>query len=433
MQDESLEVAMRSPCCTLFNLLVGSALGLASLTAGCTADVGSSSDSITDVPHTPVERQSISNCWLYAEASWIESMHLAATGESFDASQSYWTYWHWFEQIHQYMTAPELTSGGNQLAANGIIHFRGIMAELDFVPEDDASEMASRQSEALRRLNEELAHGRLADPASRGDGVLVRQVMDEAWGLSEDVRGVLTRVFGPDGYGTLGDEGVSTAGTPIIAPEDFVVQYAERVSNPDTPTPKRTDLRTAMSDWRSAAYPLPSDGSDLQTARRAFQIRVQRALHDAQPVVIVWDVDFNAMESGEGELRGSFNLTTLEQAGPGHQGAHTTVLEDYEAVTVEFGLLRAGETLDPADPGDRAKLEALLAPDTELRFFRIKNSWGALRDDRSSAPGFPGYHDLYLDYLNGPIAWCPSSQDKSPEACTGTTVPLNSVTLPPGY
>ncbi len=81
---------------------------LAVTTAGCSAaegdldsdlDVGASTDAITDVDHSAVKRQSIGNCWIYAEASWVESMHLSATGEKFDASQSYWTYWHWYKQI----------------------------------------------------------------------------------------------------------------------------------------------------------------------------------------------------------------------------------------------------------------------------------------------------------------------------------------------
>jgi hypothetical protein len=412
---------------TLGALLTSAAL------VGCSADVGQSSDDITDVPHTAVERQSISNCWLYAEASWIESMHLAATGEAFDASQSYWSYWHWFNQIHEYMGDTPVTPGGSTAEANGVVLAYGLMPEAAFVPEDAAGEMSTRQSDALRKINEELSRGRLSDPAARGDATLVRQVLDDAWGLSPEVRGLLDRVFGADGYDSLLDEGVSTDGTPIISPRDFQVQYTERVSDPSTSAVKRTDLATAMSEWRSASYPRGGE-ADLQHQRRAFQIRVQRALHDAQPVVIVWDVDFNAMESGPGELQGSFNLTTLQAAGgPGSQGGHTTVLEDYQAITVDYGLLAAGETLDPNDPTDRDKLEALLEPSTEVVFFRIKNSWGALRDDRSSAPGFPGYHDLYLDYLDGPIPWCPKAASKSAETCTGTTVPLISVMLPPGY
>jgi len=65
---------------------------LAGLTA-CDAgiDVGSSSQEITDVLHSEVERQSIGNCWIYAQASWIESMNLSATGDEMDVAQSYWT------------------------------------------------------------------------------------------------------------------------------------------------------------------------------------------------------------------------------------------------------------------------------------------------------------------------------------------------------
>ncbi len=414
-------------------LLFGSLLALSSALGGCTMETGSSSSDITDVPHTPVEGQSISNCWLYAEASWLESMHLAATGEAFDASQSYWSYWHWFNQINEYMVDVVVTPGGSQPEAHGLVHAYGLMAESAFVPEDAAGEVSERQSEALRRINEELTSGRLADPSARADAALIRDVLDDVWGLSDVVRVQLDQVFGPDGYNMLGEEGVSTEGTGIIAPQQFAVRYTERVSDPDVATVKDTNLVTAISEWRSAGYPSSLSDSDLAQQQRDHQIRVQRALHDAQPVIIVWNVDFNAMDSGTGELPGSFNLTTLEAVGSGRQGAHTTVLEDYEAVTLEFGLLEAGVTLDANQPNDQAKLAALLEPTTQVRFYRIKNSWGAVGAEATSAPGFPGYHDLYLDYLNGPIAWCPSVDPKTPQSCTGTTVPLNAVILPPGY
>src|SRR5688572_14957685 len=61
--------------------------------------LGFSDDPIVDVGQTAVERQSIGNCWIYAHASWIESMHQTASGAAVDLSQSYWTYWHWFDQI----------------------------------------------------------------------------------------------------------------------------------------------------------------------------------------------------------------------------------------------------------------------------------------------------------------------------------------------
>jgi hypothetical protein len=289
--------------------------------------------------------------------------------------------------------------------------------------------MSSRQKDALATMNRELKDGRLADSSKREDAELVRQVLDEAWELTPEVREQLDRVFGKDASKTL-RSGASTDGTSIISPDDFDVAYTERETDADEATLKKTNLSVAMDEWSTANYPSSGD-----TNRRSFLIRVQKALHDRQPVVITWDVDFNAMESGDNELRGSFNLTTLENAGgPGNQGGHMTVFEDYEAETEEFGLLKAGETLDPENADDQAKLEAALLPSTKIKFMRIKNSWGGFRDDRASAPGFPGYHDLYLDYLNGPLKWCPSVEGaKTSSNCTGSTVPLNDVMLPPGY
>jgi hypothetical protein len=396
---------------------------------GCGADTGSSSDDITDVPQTDVERQSIGNCWLYAEASWVESMNLSATGQAFDVSQSYWTYWHWFDQIVN--EAPnEISTGGQFDVAADIIRDRGVMPELKFVPEDSQGEMSSRQASALSKINQELKDGRLKDYDARSNALLVRQVMDESWGLSSTVKGYLTRAFGKDGSRTFRDT-AATKYTPIIKPSAFKVRYTERVTNPNAPTVKNTTLDVALNEWRQAYY--PSTSSDAQ--KRTFQIRVQKALHDAQPVVLTWDVDFNAMEGSDPVLRGSFNLTTLKNAGgPGSQGGHMTVLEDYEATTQQYGELKAGVTLDPTKPEDKAKLDAALLSTTVIEFWRIKNSWGALRDDRSSAPGFPGYHDLYMDYLNGPITWCPDVKGaKTAQNCTGKSRPWRAVVMPPGY
>ena len=124
----------------------------------------------------------------------------------------------------------------------------------------------------------------------------------------------------------------------------------------------------------------------------------------------------------------------MGELGPCRQGGHMTVMEDYQADTEEFGTLAAGVTLDPENEEDAAKLEAALLPSTTLSFIRIKNSWGGFRDDRASAPGFPGYHDLYLDYLNGPLKWCPDvTATKTDANCTGRQPGLRTVSLPPGY
>jgi hypothetical protein len=409
-----------------------SALALAPFVAGCgeessgTAAAESEESDITDVMQTDVERQAIGNCWLYAHASWIESMNLSATGTPFDVSQTYWTYWHWYDQIVK-RHVDEIETGGFWDVANEIVLDRGVLAESKFVKQDGQGEMSTRQATALSAINRELKEGTLKTKPSRTDRLAVRKALDKAFGLPSSVKSQLTKAFGQDGSKTLRNGG-TTKGTSILAPSEFKVRYP--VGSGQGSTIKDTTLDVAIKEWRVASY--PSWGSN--STRRSFQIRVQKALHDAAPVIITWDVDFNAMEGSDPVLRGSFNLTTLAKAGkPGRQGGHMTVLEDYEANTKEFGILKAGVTLDPNQEEDRKKLLAALDPSSEIRFFRVKNSWGAIRDDRASAPGFPGYHDLYMDYLNGPIAWCPDATSPTKESCKGQTVPFDSVVLPPGY
>jgi hypothetical protein len=38
-----------------------------------------------------------------------------------------------------------------------------------------------------------------------------------------------------------------------------------------------------------------------------------------------------------------------------------------------------------------------------------------------------------MDYLNGPIPFCPDATDPTNETCAGESVPLRTVLLPPGY
>lgn len=384
--------------------------------------ISSTQQAITDVAHSPVERQSIGNCWLYAQATWVESMTLSADPTSeLDVSQSYWTYWHWFDQVTGFRVPDEIQTGGFQFVAHSIVRDRGLMAEADFVPSDTLNEMSSRQKSALTTINAALEAGDFEG----ADSKRVREIFDDAWDLSPELRAQLDQAFSEDGEGTL-RQGADLTGTKIVDPAELEVRYTERV-NGQTEV-RDTNLVEAITSWEEVRYPFS------ESRKREFLQRVQRALHDSQPVVITWDVDFNALENDAGELQGSFNLQTLEVAGaPGRQGGHMTVLEDYAAETDQFGLLEAGVTLDPEDPQDAEKLEAALLDSTRIKFLRIKNSWGADRPDREFAPGFPGYHDLYLDYLDGPIPFCPGQEDPTNDNCNGESTPLRTVMLPPGY
>jgi hypothetical protein len=412
---------------TLSRLALGPALAATAALLGCHLHLdeerlGSSEHAITEVSHTAVKRQSIGNCWLYSQASWIESMNLSSNPtEELNASQSYWTYWHWFDQVTGFLPPGEIQTGGFQFTANQIVLDRGLMLEIDFVPEDTFDEMSDRQASALSRINEALARGDFAG----GDGVVARQIFDDAWELSPFVRAQLDQAFGEDGKVTL-RQGASVADTDIIDPADVRAVFTERVDG--QPVVRDATVVDAILSWNQVSYPFSTLG------RREFLRRVQLALHDRQPVVITWDVDFNALENRAGDRQGSFNMTTLQEAGgPGGQGGHMTVLHDYAADTVDFGHLEAGVTLDPDDPLDAARLEAALLESTEIVLLRTKNSWGSNRPDREFAPGFPGYHDLFMDYLNGPIRYCPDVTDKNEDNCHGETVPLRQVLLPPGY
>ncbi len=489
-----------------------------------TKSIENGEERTVDINHTDVERQSIGNCWLYAAASWAESLNKTATNTEFDSSQSYWTYMHWFDQIAGSRSISEITTGGYWSKATSIISRYGIIREEDFIPEDglNNTEISYRQSSALSTLNRELMeNGRLSTYEARTNYSLVREIMDEAWGLDEKVISQLDRVFGEDmsktfsSYNNQADSGNSS----IINPEDFIVEYNNR----------RTTLAVAADEWQSVSYGYYYD-------KRETLKRVLTALNDGEPVVISWFVDFNALEDGSNypELEGSFNMRTLEKLGkPGNQGGHMTILEDYEAIVsmesstgsepqkeVKNGSLSTGEwayfpvfnytgrvdinmtgtgdidfyakngeqpsedvydarpyksgsfesasinaegalyvgvngyksgeyeieityypegsdpiteritlnagvTLDPAIPGDKAKLDAALQDDTEIVFLRIKNSWGANRPGLAFAPfSEKGYHDLYMDYLDGSVRLKDSQ---------GSRTPLNEFILPPGY
>ena len=409
-------------------VVVGLAFG-AYVAGGCTAvtsaqgPVASGSDEIISVPQTDVERQSIGNTWIYAHVTWVETMHAAASGEAFDVSPSYWTYWHWFDQVAG-GAATTLSTGGNWETTNGIVKKYGLAHERSFIVADATMDMSARQASALAAVNASLQSGALSVPGARADKALVRRELDRAWGLGADVTAMLDRVFGADvsrSFSSLSSPADPT-GTDIQRAADFVVAYAPAPGMPNV----QRHLDQAMHDWRQAYYA----GAD----HRSFQIRVQRALRDAQPVILTWFVDFNALEDRNNGRLGSFNMATLKELGSGVQGGHMTVVDGYQAKLADGRELQAGQTLDPSKPDDRSLLDTALLPSTQVELFRIKSSWGSAHPERAFAPGMPAYVDLALDYLDGPVKKCVERNGVTDTtSCPTTTTPLQNVVLPPGY
>jgi hypothetical protein len=382
---------------------------------------------VTWVDQSEVERQSIGNCWIYAGASWVESMNKAATGTAMNTSQSYVTYWHWFDQISQ--GATEISTGGSYGTVIDLYTRFGLMTQAEFLPGEATAEMSSLQEEALAAINESLKSGALKTAAARRSRTKVRAELDRVWHLNADTVKLLNAVFGKGVTKTL-DRAYATKAPPTLATASGTIKVLRPVdleahlnSKPGEAFVTKTLAdaigtgwaRSGPFAWSEVSY--PSSKKD----RRAVQKRVQRALNDHQPVIVSWFVDFNAMGRDS-----TFTLEELARNGrPGHQGGHMVVMMDYEVENVPgYGTLKAG--VDEKRP---AALEAALSDSATIRFFRIKNSWGKYRPDRWDTTALPGYHDLYQTYLDGPIQQC---DEVDPTSCS-PGVPLWDVVLPAGY
>jgi hypothetical protein len=403
---------------------LGSQACTAETEGGETDEEGASTDDITKVENTKVKRQSIGNCWLYAVQSWVESMNKRATGVDANFSESYLTYWHWFEQVANRSWTTEISTGGSYGVASDLILRYGMISEGKFIPAEAEAEMSNRQSTALAAINKSLKEGALKDPNARRDRKLVRQEFDKAWGLTPEVSAMLDKVFGQDVSRTI-DRGYRTrkTGTDILRPRDVPVS----VPNATTRQAERTTLAEAIgtgSSWsRTGKYAFqevdyPSD----EAGRRRMQIRVQRALHDGAPIVVSWAVDFNALTSDS-----KFSKQELDRRGPGRQGGHMTIITDYQIKLPDGRVLKAGES-----NYSQADLDAALKNESKVEFFRVKNSWGSLRPDRWQVGD--GYHDLMIDYLNGPIKKCAEVNGTSdPNNCPSMQNPWWDAVLPAGY
>lgn len=404
------------------------ALPSLSLTS-CAVDdgVGVAEEDLTNVANTAVKNQSIGNCWVYASVGWVESLVLSNTTNALNLSESYISYWHWYEEIAggtggaqiAALDNGQINAGGFWGVAGELMLRYGLMDEGAFIPEEAEAARSSRQSTALAAINASLKTGALATPAARKDRALVRAEMDKAWQLTPEVVGKLDQVFGKSVNMNLYKSKKLPAGMrhPRELPVGYVVEAGkQRTVWLDEAIGKPVSSysfinRTGPYAWREQSYPTTA------SARRTFQITAQKALHNKLPVIMFWFVDFAAM--------GSDKAFKAPPATPGSQGGHMTVLEDYEVKLADGSVLKAG--VDVTDP---KLLEAALNPKAAIQFFRIKNSWGSALAPQGAADDYKGFHDLFMPYLDGPLKECTGT---APNKCatTKSTAGLRSLILPP--
>ncbi len=378
------------------------ALAVAPVAAGCD-DIGTQEDNVTDVKNTKVKNQSIGNCWVYASVGWAESLHLTHTGTELNLSESWISYWHWYEEIAgppkgqtsaANLDKGQISTGGWYGLAAELMRRYGVMDEGVFIPEESEAARSSRQSSALAAINESLKNGALKDPAARKNRKLVRQELDKAWGLSAGTIAIMNETFGEDVSRTFASSGVAPAeGVGLHLAKD--VPVGTNISLADaigTPASSWDVLkRKGKYAWNEERYP------SSPTSRRALLGKMQKAMHDGMPVIMTWFVDFAAMDSQ--------NRFMAPPTNPGRQGGHMTVVEDYQINDVPgFGTLEAGKLVT-----DPAALDAALAPEAKIEFVRIKNSWGTSLAPNESGEEFRGYHDIYAAYLDGPLTKCTES------------------------
>jgi hypothetical protein len=359
---------------------------LLTLTLGACSQENGSGVKVTDVDHSLVKRQSIGNCWLYAAASWAESLHKATTGEEVNLSETYWTYWHWYGQIVN-SGITEIQTGGNWWVSRQIILERGYLLEGEFIAGESLSQMSGVQKAAEAAVNEALnVGGELADPTSRTPENVTR-LLDRAYGVNM----AEARARAKDATTFV----VGKAGITDISLAQVVASSGEYA-------------------WKTVSYPTVSGtpSPEVIQKRREIMKRALRAINDRKPVVVSMFIDFNALDITDA----TFKYAKLAQAGMGKQGGHMVVLEDYTVDNVPdenggFFSIEEGEV------SDELKQKAL---EGDVRYLVAKNSWGTDRPDRGLTDGYTRFD---TDYMNLPIA----------RESGGKSSALSLFVLPPGY
>lgn len=315
---------------------------------------------VTDVEHTPVKRQSIGNCWLYATATWAESLHKIATGEDANISESYWTWWHFYDQLVRGGDRDEIDTGGNFWDAREIIRQHGLMIEGDFIADEANAQMSGRQATAESSVNAALATGGELEKPSARTPKRVTAVLDKAFGTK-----------------------MSEARSRVIRARDFAAET-------DPSTGASAGLAEVMDDWDPVWYPMLYGEGAVETAqlaasRKAVLRRALSAANDHHPVLMSVEIDFNGLDTADGDFKGAL----LRDNPMGRQGGHMVVMEDYAVDNVPgVGSLEEG------DLDDDMKAKAL---DGDIRHIKIKNSWGTNRPERGIGDGYTRFDRSYLN------------------------------------
>ena len=373
----------------LVAIVLGGALAAACATE--TTNDAARADDVTSVKDTRPKEQLIGNCWIYATLGWVESMELAHSGTSLDLSESYLTYLHAFSRITNDEFVLDVRGDWNTGDFFGegaeLIARYGVMDQAAFVSAEKDVDRSTRQKSANDVVIAALkSGGDLATKEARRDPAKVRAVLDRAWALPAEISGMMTRTFGADlsktraKGATLPTKGFHDPAKMIVAKakDGHEITLDEAMGELD---PSRETSSVRDRKERRGPYAWQRVEMSEAPARDAAILRLKKTLNAGFSVPIDW---FPAWESMR-EPEGSFHAPVR-----GEGGWHASLVSDYEIDVPGHGVLPAGTPVT-----DEALLTKTLSKDAEIKFLRLKNSWG-----REIGPlAARGYTDAMWDYL----------------------------------
>lgn len=399
---------------------IASLLLSGSLLNACGAQPSTSETKVTQVPKTIAKMQSIGNCWIYAMTGWLESLYLQAHRSNIDVSESYWTYWHWYEDIvalrgdyKDYATMKikngqevfDVDTGGNWSIAAGIIQNHGFLFEHEFSSPEARDAKSVLQHDAKVNVAKALMEG----------GELQKAYQEDPAKFPEVLKAFMNKEFKVD-IDLLEKKAIQHLNETQLNSSRIVgtkVSLAELVGN-------------GAEAWRSISIVSKKvrnakefSAADIAHQDEVFR-RVMTALNNGSPVVMSFRLYWEAFDDETQDNRRVFSyepirriLESGEELDPEQQGGHMLMLTDYsveversrfseddlsaikdklaesqfsaspEKVSLGFGNLDDKHKKTAADFGKLIKLEA-------------KNSWGVTRFDR---PLYDGKTDFTRDYL----------------------------------
>lgn len=392
-------------------------------------DSGYSSEKITSTKDvSTVKDQSIGNCSLYAFASFIETMNKSATQKELDISESYWSFWYWFDQIANGEPKGELETGVNEEIAFKLINRYGMMLERDFIPEEENVQRSLRQNSAYDHMEKWLntkPFGSFFSPrvGTRARRKIVLNQLKDAWGLNPEVIQKIDAVFGNDVSKTLDRKYIATPpGHTVLRDVDVRV----RIPNYAASMRAKSIVFSTNSTVKDLYVGSNAFVEEKYTVHdRKFWQASQRSLHAGVPVLSTWLVDFNARTN-----RSRFSRASVEQRGPGNQGRHMTIMVDYSATLADGRTFKVGETVT-----DSNILNNLLCDDTTLLGVMMKNSWGGDPTADRNQEIIPGFVFIEMDYLNGPLKLCKRNRVGGTDVynCPDTTTGMIDILISPVF